>query len=160
MPYLIDGSNLIGHISGLEISDPRSKHRLVRQLFLFQAIKKTKIILVFDGHPDPELLEKRFRRKEFSLFWPESEDSADPLIKRLIEKQTDLRHFYVVSSDREIQSFARQHKAKVLDCEEFHRLMKAVLKKHREANAMEKEESGLSPLEMDHWLSIFGASDE
>ncbi len=160
MPYLIDGSNLIGHIPGLEISDPKSKHRLVRQLSLFQEIKKTNIILVFDGHSDPELIGKKFRRKEFSLFWPDSEDSADPLIKRLIEKQTDLRHFYVVSSDREIQNFARQNKAKVLDCEEFHRLMKAVLKEHKETNAMEKEESELSPLEMDHWLSIFGASDE
>ena len=160
MPYLIDGSNLIGHIPGLEISDLKSKQRLVRQLFLFQSVKKTKIILVFDGHPDPELIGKKFQRKEFSLLWPDSEDSADPLIERLIEQQTDLRHFYVVSSDREIQSFARKNKAKVLDCGEFHKLMKKVLKELKEDDAMEKEESELSPLEMDHWLSIFGASDE
>lgn len=133
---------------------------MAEQLSLFQAIKKTGIILVFDGHPDPELCGKKFRRTEFSLRWPDSEDSADPLIKKLIEKQTDLRHFYVVSSDREIQDFARQNKAMVLDCGEFHRRLRAALKKHKESMAMEKEESTLSPLEMDHWLSIFGASDE
>jgi predicted RNA-binding protein with PIN domain len=142
------------------LSDPQSKHRLVAQLSLFQAIKKTRIILVFDGHPDPELCGKKFRQKEFSLIWPDSENSADPLIMKLIEKQTDLRHFFVVSSDREIQDFARQNKARVLDCGDFHNVLKAALKKYKESMAMEKEDSTLSPLEMDHWLSIFGASDE
>ena len=160
MPYLIDGSNLIGHIPTLDLFDPRSKHHLVAQLSIFQATKKTNIILVFDGPPDPELFGEKFRRKEFSLIWPDMEESADTVIKQLIEKQTDVRHFYVVSSDREIKTFARKNKAKVLDCGEFHKLIKATLKKYKESRAMKKEDITLSPLEMDHWLDIFGAPDE
>ena len=160
MPYLIDGSNLIGHIPTLDLFDPKSKHRLVWQLSVFQAVKKTTIILVFDGPPDPELFGEKFRRKEFSLLWPEPEESADTVIKQMIEKQTDIRHFYVVSSDREIKNYARENKAKVLDCGEFHKLLKAALKEYKESRSMNKEDVRLSPLEMDHWLTIFGASDE
>jgi predicted RNA-binding protein with PIN domain len=88
MPYLIDGSNLIGHIPTLDLFDPRSKHHLVAQLSIFQAIKKTTIILVFDGPPDAELIGKKSRRKEFSLIWPDMGESADTVIKTLIKKQT------------------------------------------------------------------------
>jgi predicted RNA-binding protein with PIN domain len=160
MPYLIDGSNLIGHSPHLDLSDPRSKKKLVAQLAIFQAIKKTKIILVFDGPPDPDLVGEKFRRKEFSVFWPDMEESADTVIERWIEKQTDLRHLTVVSSDREIKTFAKMNGAKVLDCEKFHQLLKSALKEHKESKSMNKEDVTLSPLEVDHWLEIFGASDE
>ena len=88
------------------------------------------------------------------------EESADTVIKRWIEKQTDLRHLIVVSSDREIKTFARTNKAKVLDCEEFHKLLKTALKEYKESKSMNKEDATLSPLEVDHWIEIFGASDE
>ena len=88
------------------------------------------------------------------------DESADTIIKRWVEKQTDLRHFIVVSSDREIKTFARMNKAKVLDCEEFHKLLKTALTEYKESKSMNKEDVPLSPLEVDHWLEIFGASDE
>ncbi|UCE39938.1 MAG: NYN domain-containing protein [Candidatus Aminicenantes bacterium] len=160
MPYLIDGSNLIGHMPNLELSDPKSKHRLAAQLLIFQKTKRTKIILVFDGPLDPDLFGEKFKRKEFSILWPDLEESADTRIKQWIEKQTDLRHLYVVSSDREIKSFAQRTGAKVLDCEEFHKLLKTALKESKESQAMNKEDITLSPLEVDHWLDIFGESDE
>lgn len=160
MPYLIDGNNLIGHIPSLELSDPRSKGRLVAQLWIFQEVKNTKIILVFDGPPDPDLYGEKFQSKAFSVIWPDREESGDTVIKRLIEKQTDLRHFSVVSSDREIKAFARTNKAQVLDCREFHKLLKAALKEYKNAKSMSKEDATPSPLEVDHWLEIFGAADE
>ncbi len=160
MPYLIDGSNLIGHIPTLELSDPKSKHRLVAQLLIFQTTKKTKIILAFDGPPDPDLYGEKFRSREFTIIWPDLGESADTIITRWIEKQTDFRHLYVVSSDREIKTFARTYKAKVLDCEEFFKLLKTTLKEYKESRAINKEDIILSPLEVDHWLAIFGDSDE
>jgi predicted RNA-binding protein with PIN domain len=160
MPYLIDGSNLIGHIPTLELHDSQSKHRLVAQLALFQATKKTKMILVFDGPPDPELMEKNLHKKDFAILWPNQEESADTLIEQWIQKQTDLRHLFVVSSDREIKKFARLNGAKTLDSKEFHKLLKAALKEYKESQAMNKKDITLSPLELDHWMEIFGASDE
>jgi predicted RNA-binding protein with PIN domain len=129
-------------------------------MMIFQAVNKTKIILVFDGPPDPDLFGEKFRRKEFSIIWPDMEESADTVLKQWIEKQTDLRQFYVVSSDREIKSYARVNRAKILTCEEFHNLLKRALKEYKESKAMKKEDITLSPLEVDHWLEIFGDSDE
>lgn len=144
----------------LELSDPRSRQRLVKQLALFQGIEKTKIILVFDGPIDLDLLGKDFLGKDFAILWPDMEESADSLIKRLIKKQTDLRHFYVVSSDREILDFARKNRAKALKCEEFRKRLRTAWKKHKESQAMEKEDTTLTSLEVDHWLDIFGDTDE
>ena len=160
MPYLIDGSNLIGHMPTLEFHDPRSKHRLVAQLLIFQSIKKTKIILAFDGSPDPDLLGKNYRRREFTILWPDQEEPADTLIKQQVQMQSDLRHLQVVSSDREIKNFAHENGAKVLNCDEFYKRLKAALKEHKESQTMSKEDTTLSPLEVDHWMEIFGASDE
>jgi predicted RNA-binding protein with PIN domain len=160
MPYLIDGSNLIGHSPHLTLMDPRSKRRLAAQLAIFQATKRTKLTLVFDGPPDNELVGERFRRKEFSILWPDMDESADTVIKRQVEKQTDMRHFYVVSSDREIKSFVKECGAKSMDCEEFHKLLKTTLEEYKESIAMDKEDISLSPLEVDHWQKIFGDPDE
>jgi predicted RNA-binding protein with PIN domain len=160
MPYLIDGSNLIGHIPTLELSDPDSKRRLVKQLLIFQKRKKTKIILVFDGPPNSALLSENNRSEKFLIIWPDWGETADTVIKQWTKKQTDLRHFHVVSSDREIKAFARANKAKILDCKEFHKLLKKALKDEKESKAMNKEDLTLSPLEVDHWREIFGDSDE
>jgi len=160
MPYLIDGNNLIGHIPHLTLNDPISKQRLVTQLLVFQRIKKIKIILVFDGPPDLHLIGKEFRRKKFSIVYPSHDENADTVIKTWIEKQTDLRRFYVVSSDSEIKAFARMNGAKVKGCDEFHKELKASLKEFRDAKATKKSNKTLSPLEVNHWLEIFGSKDE
>ncbi len=160
MAYLIDGNNLIGHLPYLELSDPRSKHRLVARLSIFQRAKRTKIVLVFDGFPDSELGGKKVDTKKFIILYPDRGQTGDMLIKEWIEKQTDLRHLYVVSSDREIKTFARMKGAKALTCEEFDKQLKRSLKIFRAAKASKKTETRLTPLEIDHWLEIFNKSDE
>jgi hypothetical protein len=55
MAYLIDGNNFIGHTSRYEHRDPRSKRELTAKLWIFHKMKRTKIFLVFDGPPDPNI---------------------------------------------------------------------------------------------------------
>ncbi len=160
MAYLIDGNNLIGHLPYLELSDPRSKHRLVAELSIFQRVKRTKIILVFDGFSGHELFDEKFSTKKFLILYPDREQTADTLIKDWIEKRTDSRHLYVVSSDGEIKKSARMNGAKTLTCEEFNKRLKKALKKNKDVKAMNKVETRLTPLEVDHWLEIFSESDE
>jgi predicted RNA-binding protein with PIN domain len=142
--YLIDGNNFIGHSSPAELRDPQSKHRLVSKLKRFQSQKKTRVIVVFDGNPDPDFIDKKFQRKIFSVIFP----SFD-------QKETDLRRLFVVSSDREIKDFAKAQGAKPLSCKEFERELKAALKEHRESQADEKKVSLPSSFEIDQWLKIF-----
>jgi predicted RNA-binding protein with PIN domain len=153
--YLIDGNNFIGHSSPAELRDPQSKHRLVSKLQRFQRQKKTRVLVVFDGNPDSDFIDERFRKKYFSVLFPSFDQNADEVIKEIISKQTDLRRFFVVSSDREIKNFAKEKGAKPLSCEEFERELKSALKEHRESQAEEKKVAPPSSFEINQWLKIF-----
>jgi predicted RNA-binding protein with PIN domain len=153
--YLIDGNNFIGHSSPAELRDPQSKHRLVSKLQRFQRQKKTRVLVVFDGNPDSDFIDERFRKKYFSVLFPSFDQNADEVIKEIISKQTDLRRFFVVSSDREIKNFAKTKGAKSLGCEEFERELKSALKEHRESQAEEKKVAPPSSFEINQWLKIF-----
>lgn len=160
MAYLIDGNNFIGHISPLDLKDPQSKYNLVSRLLIFQRIKKTKVFLVFDGPPDPNIAERDLHEKSLFVFYPSFEHNADMVIKEIISKQTDLRRFYVVSSDREIRTYAKSNGASTLNCKDFNRRLKEALKEYKKISALEKNVSEPSPLEVNHWIDIFKRKNE
>jgi predicted RNA-binding protein with PIN domain len=153
--YLIDGSNFIGYSSPRSLKDPRTKYHLVSQLLIFQRLKKTRVLLVFDGSPDLNLIGETFQKKKFSVIFPPLGGDADETIKEIISKQSDLRRFFVVSSDRELKRFAKSKGANSLSSKEFSRELKAVLKEYKEFLETEKEIASLSPLEINQWLKIF-----
>lgn len=155
MAYLIDGNNLIGYLWPSRLRDPKSKYILISQLLIFKRLKKTKIYLIFDGPPLPDMEIDKLQKKSLTVLFPALEENADQVIKRIIEKQTYLRRFFVVSSDREIRRFTKAKGAKSIDSREFRRLLKTSLKEYRKSLEMKKEEIILSPLEVDHWREIF-----
>ncbi len=155
MAYLIDGSNFIGYTSPRSLKDPQAKYRLVSRLFIFQRLKKTRVLLVFDGNPDLNLVGETFQKKKFSVIFPPPGGSADETIKEIISKQTDLRRFFVVSSDREIRRFARSKRARSLSSKEFNRELQTAMKEYKKSQEIEKEATPLSPLETNQWLKIF-----
>jgi len=155
--YLIDGSNFIGYLSPSDLKDPKTKYSLVSRLFIFQRTKKTRVLLVFDGTADLNLIGKRFQKKSFSVIFPPPDQNADGVIKEIISKQTDLRRFFVVSSDREIQYFAKSKGAKSMSCKEFNQELRITLKKHKKSQELEKTFTPPSPLEINQWLKIFKA---
>lgn len=155
MAYLIDGNNFIGHAFPYNLKDPQSKYLLVSNLLIFLHHKKTRILLVFDGSPDLNLTGEMFHKKKFSIIFPTFGQNADEIIKEIISKQTDLRRFFVVSSDREIKSFAKAKGATPLGCKEFNRELKTILKEHKKSLETKKKATSLSPLEVNQWLKIF-----
>lgn len=160
MSYLIDGNNFIGYLSPNELRSPESKRSLASQALIFQHMKRTKVTLVFDGPPDFHLTGKASGRKSFSVFYPPIDQNADSLIKEIIARQTDRRWLFVVSSDREIRSFAQKHKAKTLSCREFNHLLKQTLKRYKKIQEGRKETALPSPLEVNHWLDIFESKND
>ena len=111
--------------------------------------------MVFDGNPDPDLSGEKYRGKKFSVIFPFFDQNADEVIKKIISQQTDMRRFYVVSSDREIRTFAKEKGAKSLHNDEFLKLLRSVLKRYKKTLEAKKEDISLSPLEVDQWLHIF-----
>lgn len=155
MAYLIDGNNFIGHTSPYELRDPRSKYTLVAKLLVFNKIQKAKIIVVFDGPPDPEMSDRNFPDRALIVLYPDRGQSADTIIKDIISKRARERRFYVVSSDREIKDYTRENGLKSLSCEEFNKQLKKALKENKSLKEMEKKTPLPSPLEIDHWVDIF-----
>lgn len=155
MPFLIDGNNLIGHIPHLNLRDPNSRMRLIFQLLQFQKVKNTRVIVVFDGHPDKNLPEEKFKDIPFFVRYPDFDENADQVIKTIISQQTDLRQFFVVSSDREIKRFAQSQGAKAVGCDYFHKELKSALREHKKMAEMEKDDTTPSPLEIQQWTDIF-----
>jgi len=155
MPYLIDGNNLIGYLPSLELKAPESRYELIAKLIVFQKVKKTRVTVVFDGPPDPYIKEEDFKGISFYIFYPEAGQDADAVMEKMISKETDLRRFFVVSSDREIQHFAKSKGAQSLNCDEFNKLLKKAQKKYKKMKEWEKNVEPLSPLEIKFWSKIF-----
>jgi predicted RNA-binding protein with PIN domain len=155
MPYLIDGNNLIGHMPDLSLKNRVDRRRLLSQLLAFQKVKNTRIVLVFDGPPDDDFAPDNFPGIPFFVRFPDIEENADLVIKDIISQETDLRQFFVVSSDREIQRYARAKGAKTIKCEAFIRELKAARKEYRKNAEMIKSEKFPSPLEVKLWDDIF-----
>lgn len=154
MAYLIDGNNFIGYDDPRGLADPRGRRRLLGKLLIFRRIERTKIILVFDGPPEPGLEPESIGNKSLLLLYPQRDQSADDVIKEVISRRKDLRRFFVVSSDRELQAYARLKGAHVLGCPEFNRKLRGALKKNRERRAMAKNVSPPSQLEVEFLSDI------
>lgn len=155
MAYLIDGNNFLGYISLGNFKDPREKYTLIGRLWRFQRIKKARVFVVFDGPPDSWLEDERFKKQKFSLVYPSPGEAADSVIKKIVSEQTDLRRFFVVSSDRDLKAFAKAAGAKTLSCAEFNKELKKILREHRKEREIEKRENNLSSLELNLWLDVF-----
>jgi predicted RNA-binding protein with PIN domain len=153
--YLIDGNNFLGYIFPGSFRDPREKYSLIGRLLCFQRIKKARVFVVFDGPPDSWLEDERFKKHKFSIVYPPRGDAADSVIKKIISEQTDLRKFFVVSSDRDLKIFAKAAGAKTLSCAEFNKELKKILREHRKEKEIEKKENSLSSLELNLWLDVF-----
>lgn len=155
MAYLIDGNNLLGFSFPAHFKDPRYKNKLIRKLLIFQKATRAKVLLIFDGTPPQDFYDEKIQNKKFRVIYPPHGQNADSLIEEIIGQQTDLRKFYVVSSDREIQLSARLKGAKALSSKEFNAELKRVLKENKKAQELEKKVSLPTSLEVKFWLDIF-----
>lgn len=160
MAYLIDGNNFIGSVSRTDPSSGGKEH-LVTTLLRLIRVRRSRVLLVFDGPPDPSLSDfDEFRGERLRIFYPPPGSTADDIIQRLVDGHTDRRTLTVVSSDREIKDYARNQGAKVLTCLQFNRTLKEAQRLFREQKADEKEEASLSSLELKHWMALFESHEK
>jgi predicted RNA-binding protein with PIN domain len=155
MAYLIDGNNFLGHTVPAAHRDPQHRYELAQKLLIFQRLTRSRVILVFDGAPDPYLSDERLQSKRFTVLFPPRGAAADTIIRELLESLTDLRRFFLVSSDRELKSFGRSRGAAVLTCGEFDGMLKEVLKKNKALRELTKTAENPSPLEVRLWTDVF-----
>ncbi|MBU4204321.1 MAG: NYN domain-containing protein [Acidobacteria bacterium] len=155
MPHLIDGNNLIGFTDPDNLNTPRGRTHLIGKIQIFQAVTHKKVLLVFDGPPDPESDRLSSLSPSMRIFFPRPDQTADSVLMGLIRRSKEKRGFFVVTSDRELKEFAEEHKKQVVSCRRFSRELKDAIRAYRHISAKQKEEKDLTRLELDHCMELF-----
>jgi len=154
MAYLIDGNNLLGRIAPHELRERSGREGLVVRLLAFQRVTRARIRLVFDGNPEPTPTELAVNPK-FTIHFPGEGQSADDVIRDMIDRQTDRRRFFVVSSDRAIRELAKKSGLQPVKSEAFAAELKTAIKEGKKRRELEKRTEIPSPLEVDLWDEVF-----
>jgi predicted RNA-binding protein with PIN domain len=117
MPFLIDGSNVLGAMR-VDRHGDESKRALVRLLASFARAKKTRVTCIFDG-PEPHSFGRHLGGVTVVFSSPRS---ADDLI---IERAAQGRGWNVVTSDRGLAARVQRRQVSVVAPLDFIREMEA-----------------------------------
>lgn len=163
MSLLIDGYNLIYADEELAAAMlqgklERARDSLLSRLIRYQALSGEKVTVVFDG----TVTAGRQVQKHAGVrvLFSRAPVKADAEIEALVAAEGNPRQLRVVSSDRAVRATAKGYNAESVDSETFLKQMRAVMtrktKKTRPPEPGEKYGKAISPLEIQHWLKIFG----
>lgn len=115
MPWLIDGSNVLG-VMRVDRHGEEGKRGLVRLLAGFARAKKTRVTCIFDG-PEPPSFAKSLGPVSVAFSGPRS---ADDLIT---ERAANGRGWSVVTSDRGLAARVQRRQVEIVAPAAFIRMM-------------------------------------
>lgn len=154
MPYLIDGNNLLGSWGGPRGEDDR-RAEVVRRVAAFCRLRGAKATVVFDGHP----LRADMARQQLGdvlVRVPVQGEDADTVIRELIDRAPRPAELVVVSSDKELYSYARTRGASTLRAHEWNALERQLLAQRGRSETDEKPDR---EDDLEGWLKKFGVSE-
>jgi len=118
---IIDGYNLIRQSSALSVLDDQDiqlgREALIDQLAAYKRLKRHRISVVFDGQNAPTISTRRHHVKGIDIIFSSMGELADTVIKRMVSAEKE--RALVVTSDRDIQSYASTHDANVVNSPVF-----------------------------------------
>ncbi|MBI4822640.1 MAG: NYN domain-containing protein [Nitrospirae bacterium] len=107
------------------------RQKLIGKLSVYKKQKAHDITVVFDGWKRGSHTETLYIDSGIRVVYSRLGEKADIVIKRLLE---DKRHYIVISSDRDIQSYAWSHDSVPVDSEEFLRIIEGETEKTSNEN--------------------------
>ncbi len=119
---IIDGYNLIGIAHN---SLEKARNDIVEKLCQYSSLKEHDVTIVFDGWKTGQATETKLRISNINIIYSRLGEKADFVIKKLISETT--KSWIVVSSDREISSFANRKELVSLKSDEFERKLYSAL---------------------------------
>lgn len=152
MAYLIDGHNLIGKIPWIDLSASDDEDQLIKLLQEFSRIRRKKIEVFFDQAP-PGFSGKRNLGNLKAVFVARGNTADEAIHVRLRSLGKSAPNWTVVSSDHQVQRFAREYRAAVLPSEAFVNELKDALRSAGQAGPA--PERLLSDKEVDYWMNLF-----
>jgi predicted RNA-binding protein with PIN domain len=158
MPYVIDGHNLIGKLSTIDLADPDDEIQLIRVLvhFLIGAGKRGTVF--FDHRAPMAKREQKFGRLSVR-FTSHPRSADDDILQYLRSIAPEAPNYTVVTSDAELQKAANRIGARIMPSEVF-----AGLLTYRDLDDLVpgKPDETVSPEEIEYWEQLFtsGNSDK
>jgi predicted RNA-binding protein with PIN domain len=151
--YLIDGYNLLYQFEELrrrmEYDLESAREGMILRLSTFALRKSVDVSVVFDG--SGESISPPGRLRGIQICFSKPPLKADPVIKRMITERKKTEDLVVVTSDRDIESFARLCGVKVETSQTFVRAMQ-----QDPSTEMERKmDHTLSEKEIDEWMNLF-----
>jgi predicted RNA-binding protein with PIN domain len=145
MHLIIDGYNLLHmtrsltQLNSIELQWERD--RMINQLSTYRQLKPYEITIVFDGWQGGWKTEKKERKKGIELIFSKLGEKADEVIKRLVREKGS--EAIVVTSDREVSTYAERMAAAVIPSDQFKEKMeKSALKIEKDFEEGVEEERG------------------
>ena len=158
MPYIIDGHNLIPRLRGFSLGDLDDEMQLVVLLQGFCRRKKKQVEVYFDNLPAGGESVRKFGAVTARFIRQGS--SADEAIKRKLASLKGNTHNYtVVSSDHEVQIFARALHAQVISSEIFANQLQTVQEISNDSQD-DRRDLDINPDELNEWLEIFKKANQ
>ena len=151
MPHIIDGHNLIGKLSTIDLADPDDEIQLIRALvhYLIEVGKRGTVF--FDHRAPASEREQKYGRltARFSTH-PRSAD--DDILQFLRSNAPEAPNYTVVTSDAELQKAANRIGARIMPSEEFAGLL---TDRYLDDLIPGKPEETVSPEEIEYWEELF-----
>jgi predicted RNA-binding protein with PIN domain len=155
MPYIIDGNNLIGCAPDFSLGDPEARGKMVAIIRKFQESRNTKVTVVFDGEPQGSERHNPINSK-LTVVYPRYGLSADDEIKGMLENGQHAKETVLVTTDRELKSFAKEKGVRTVNSIEFYfTLKKAFVSQGRKEETLKRVNTRVSKSEVEQWLKIF-----
>jgi predicted RNA-binding protein with PIN domain len=154
MPYLIDGHNLIPKLPHGNLQSMDDEIELIQKLQTFCQRTGKKIEVYFDQAPAGQARSQRYGNVK-AHFIRQGRTADAAMISRLRALGKDAQNWTIVTSDRQIASFARSVHAKVLTSDRFVSLMLSQASTEG-SGPEESSDLQLSSEEVDRWMAIFG----
>jgi len=149
MRYLIDGYNLIAHITSISLSDTNKEEALTQWLKKRLEGKKDSAIIVFDGHGALNEFGSKEAHGTVTIVFTPVGETADDMIIRRCEALPQKSAVTVVSSDKAIWRSVRPMKVAVIQSESF-------IREYRIKQDHSKPDYALNEQQLSQWLDAFG----
>jgi len=156
MRYLIDGHNLIPKLPGFSLSEIDDERKLIEWLQVFSRQKRCQVEVFFDQAPAGFA-----RTHKFGIvtahFIRQGSTADDAIQSRLQHAGKDAKNLHVISSDHQVQSFARSMHATVISSEDFSKELTAQVMDSASHNTPDQI---LTEADITYWEALFSGNNK
>ncbi len=153
MNFLVDGHNLIPKIGGLSLRSLDDEQRLIELLQIFCRVRRHQVEVFFDQAP-PGRAGHKHVGTIVAHFVRQGRTADDAIAARLAQLGNTAPNWVVVSSDRQVQREASDHRAASMPSEQFAVELRSALEDSPASST--GGPAAMSPEELQEWLDLFG----